>query len=190
MLPFSVPLDVWDGLGDGEQWTIYGDGKIVDDLGAEIPGNWGTLDIGDESNSTAALNDQILEGLTQSDLDALYADGRIPTNEYIDSTQTVTMQADSGISIGLKHSVTQIHGETRIVPIYDSSTGDPGNNLEFQVVKWGVVRVIDSTWQGTINTSITLSKAYIYDGYLRPQTDLSNTDGIIEAAYTSPVLVE
>ena len=190
VIPFSIPEDVWDGRADGEQWSIYGDGKITDNFGAEIPGNWGTLDIGPTSNSTAALNTQILDGLLQSDLDALYGDGRIPQNTHIDATQPVTMQADTGLSSGLKHSVTQIHGETRIAPIYEGNSGASGNNLEFNVVKWGVVRVIDSTWQGTKNTNITIAKSYIYDGHLRPQTDLSDTTGIIEAAFTSPVLVE
>jgi hypothetical protein len=37
---------------------------------------------------------------------------------------------------------------------------------------------------------IEVTKSYIYDGDLVPDPDLSVTDGVIEGAYTSPVLVE
>ncbi|MEX0679706.1 MAG: pilus assembly protein TadG-related protein [Pirellulales bacterium] len=189
VIPFAVPKDVWDGRDTGEQWTIYGDGKMTDDSGVVIPGNWGTLDIGPTDNSTDALNDQITNGLKQSDIDALYADNRISTTTYIDTSHTISMQGDTGISIGLKLSVVPIHGETRIVPIFDSNSGAPGNNLEYNVVKWGVVTVIDSNWQGAKNTNIVIEKSYDYQGELRP-ADLSSTTGYVEGAFTSPVLVE
>ncbi len=190
VLPFAVPQDAWDSRGIGEEWSIYGDGKITDFAGGQIPGNWGTLDIGSTSNSTDALNAQILDGLNQADLDALHGDGRISSNASIDASASVSMQADTGLSTGLKQSVQPIHGQTRIVPIYDGNSGAGGNNLEFSVVKWGVVKVVDSHWQGDKNTNITIAKAYDYMGELTPQPDLSNTNGVVEAAYTTPVLVE
>ena len=190
VLPFAVPQDVWDAQDKGDEWSIYGDGKITDDFGAEIPGNWGTLDIGPTSNSTDDLNSQILNGLTQLDLDALYADNRIPTNTYIDGSQPVSMQGETGLSTGLKHSIEPIHGQTRIVPIYNSNSGAGGNLLEYNVVKWGVVKVVDSNWQGAKNTNVTIAKWYDYHGELSPNPDLSSTTEYIEGAYTSPVLVE
>ena len=63
VLPFSVPENVWDAHQMGDSWSVYGDGKMYDDLGNEIPGNWGTVDIGDEANSTSDLGDQIVEWL-------------------------------------------------------------------------------------------------------------------------------
>ena len=190
IIPFSVPEDVWDGHDTGDQWSIYGDGRILDSLGAEVPSNWGTLDIGKTDNSTADLNRQILNGLRQSDIDVLYTDGRITTTDYIDASHTVSMQADTGMSLGLKQSVTRIHGETRILPIYDFNSGEAGNNLEYNIVRWGVVTVVDSNWQGSMNTDVITEKSYDYHGELRPNPDLSSTTGYIEGAYTSPVLVE
>ena len=191
VLPFAVPQDVWDARDMGEQWSIYGDGKIQDASGAEIPGNWGTVDIGSTSNSTNDLNQQITNGLTQTDLDWLYFDNRIPTNAYIDGSQAVSMQGDTGLSAGLKQSVEAIHGQTRLVPIYDSNSGEGGNNLEYNVVSWGVVKVVDSYWQGgSKHTNLTIAKAYDYQGELRPNSDLSDTTVYIEGAFTSPVLVE
>ncbi len=78
ILPFAIPMDVWVSKPHNEVWSIYGDWRIEDQFGNEIPGNWGTLDIGNQSNSTSDLVDQINNGLRQQDLDALYNDGRIP----------------------------------------------------------------------------------------------------------------
>ena len=190
VLPFAVPQDIWDNKDMGEEWSIYGDGKIKDDFGVEIPGDWGTVDIGNTNNSTADLSDQILNGLRQSDLDSLYADGRIPTNTHIDGSQLTLMQSDAGLSTGMKLAVQAVHGQTRLVPIYNSNSGDPGNNLEYNIVKWGVVKVVDSHWQGANNTNLTIARSYDYHGELRPDPDLSSTTVYIEGAFTSPVLVE
>ena len=190
VLPFSVPESVWDGQDIGDEWSIYGDGKIKDNDGNLIPGNWGTVDIGTTNNSTNDLNDQIINGLHQSDIDALHADARISNDAFIDASQPVSLQADTGISSGLKNSVIPIAGQMRIVPIYDSSSGTPGNTLNIGVVKWGVVKVINSVWQGEKNTNVTIAKSYDYQGELRAQPDLGSTTGYVEGAFTSPVLVE
>ncbi|MBN1852878.1 MAG: hypothetical protein JW829_09145 [Pirellulales bacterium] len=191
VLPFATPKELWDDLEPGGTWIAYGDGKLKDAYGTDVPGNWGTVDIGSEDNSTDALNDQILHGLRQGDLDALYEDNRIPELTHIDSSIDSLMQGDTGLSVGLKSSVRAVHGCQRIVPIYDQLSGDlNGNNLEFHVVGWGVVTVIDSTWQGEVNTYVILRKSHIFQGELRPAGTLSSVSGAIDGAYTSPVLVE
>jgi hypothetical protein len=190
VLPFGMPLNIWEMHEPDEVWTVYGDGKLVDSNGDEIPGNWGTIDIGAAGNSTSDLGDQMLNGLRQSDVDALYADNRIPRETHIESDETVWMNADTGISSGMKSAVQAIHGLKRIVPIYDTLTGESGNNLEFRVVGWGVVIVDGSHWGGEPHTWVNVKKSFTYDGELRPQPDLSNTVGVIEGAFTSPVLVE
>jgi hypothetical protein len=57
-------------------------------------------------------------------------------------------------------------------------------------VKWGIVKVIGSTWEGNTNTNVTIQKSYDYQGDLQPHANLGNTTGIVEGAYTAPVLVE
>ncbi len=80
---------------------------------------------------------------------------------------------------------------TRLVPIYDKiNSPTSGNNLEFNIIGWGVVEVVDSNWGGEKDTWVNIRKAHMYDGDLRPQPDLSNTTDVIAAVYTSPVLVE
>ena len=190
VLPVGVPKTEWDSLSDGDTWVIYGDGKIEDLSGNSIPGNWGTLDIGSENNSTSDLGDQIVNGLHQSHLDALQADGRINTNEYIDTQQATWLQADTGISSGLKSYVQQIHGQNRVLPLYEALSNDGGNNLEFKITKWGVVKVVDSRWNGNKNTYIKVQKAYIYESKLRPHPGLSGFEEVIAGAYTTPTLIE
>ena len=190
VLPFSVRENIWDMQDPGSQWNVYGDGRITDDLGNLIPGNWGTVDIGDSNNSTADISGQIIQGLRQHDLDALYAEGRISSNTELDSTNAWLSQAETGMSTGIKDAVRQVHGQTRIIPIYDSVMGG-GNNADFNVVKWGVVEVVGSNWAGAQNSSVTLRKVFTYNGStLRAQPDLSNTDNLIDGAFTTPVLVE
>jgi hypothetical protein len=163
----------------------------MEDLsGNVVPGNWGTLDIGSTNNSTSDLSDQIVNGLDQSDLDALHADDRIPSSDYIDALSPTWMQADPGLSSGMKSAVREVHGKTRIIPLYEATAGSSGNNLEFKVTQWGVVKVIDSTWNGAVNTYVKIQKAYVYEGHLRPRPSLASDDDVIAGAFTSPVLVE
>ena len=190
VLPMAIPQNVWESLKPNDPWIGYGDGKMADGSGNEIPGNWGTLDIGHESNSTSDLGNQMVNGLNQGDLDSLYSDNRLQTNSSIDSTQSVLLEADTGISTGMKASVRAIHGKSKIVPIFDFVQGGGGNILEYHVVAWGVVEVVDSGWAGAKNTFVQLRKAYLYDGDLWAHADLGNTTDIIKSAYTSPVLVE
>jgi hypothetical protein len=102
------------------------------------------VDIGGTDNSTNDLSDQILTGLRQKDLDALFADGRISNNQFIDATQPISVQADPGLSSGLKAAVEAVHGQLRYMPIYEAVGGGDGNNPEYQIVEWGLVRVVNS----------------------------------------------
>ena len=191
VLPFATPKPLWDSLDPGEMWTAYGDGKLQDAIGNDVPGNWGTVDIGQTDNSTSELRDQILNGLRQSDIDALYADGRINQNSYVDGSQPTWMQGDPGMSSGMKSAVQAVHGTKKYIPIYDTLGGElGGNNVEFHVIGWGVVTVIDSQWAGAVNTWVKVKKSHTYDGTLRPASSLSNGTAYIEGAYTTPVLVE
>lgn len=191
ILPFGTPVDLWDGLDVGDTWNAYGDGKLKDANGGAIPGNWGTIDVGHANNSSSSINDQILNGLRQSDIDALYTDGRIGQSGHLDSSAPTWMNADTGLSSGLKQSVEQVHGKKRLIPIYSELAGSPaGNNLEFRIVRWGVVTVINSKWQGDKNTYITVRKSHTYSGELRPKRSLGGSTPYIDGAFTSPVLIE
>jgi hypothetical protein len=190
VLPFATPKIMWDSLSEGAQWTVYGDGRLENELGLPVPGNWGTVDIGENANSTSDMNDQIVNGLRQTDLDALASNGRIPDNSQIDGSQPMWLQGEPGLSAGLKHGVQAVHGLKKVIPIFDSLAGAGGNTSEFHIVGWGVVTVIDSRWQGSTNIQVRLRKSHALMGELRPAADLGTETGLIDGAYTSPALVE
>jgi hypothetical protein len=196
VLPFTIPEQEWEEASPGDTWNVYGDGQVRDASGKKIPGNWGTCDLGNQNNSTADLRNQILHGLRQKDLDALHADGRIPQNTHIDSHVPFQANGDPGLSAGMKHAVEAIHGQKRLIPIVDEIQGGNGkgkgggNNLEYRVTGWAVCQVVDSTWKGSKNTQVRIMKSHLYDGALTPNRDLSDTEGTIEGAYTTPALVE
>lgn len=191
ILPIAIPEDTWNTHTAGQDWSIYGDGRLVDSNGNEVPGNWGTLDVGASSNANSNIVDQINDGLSQQDLDHLASDGTIPTNTHIDGNIPIWLNGDPGFSAGMKDAVTSSHGQTKLIPIFSETNSDPnGGNLDFHVVGWGVVEIVDSFWQGNKNSNITIRKSYSYDGDLRPNRDLGNTSDVIAGAFTAPVLVQ
>jgi hypothetical protein len=189
ILPIAMSSEVWDSRARGDSWSVYGDGRILDGLGNEIPGNWGTLDIGSNSNSTNDLGNQINDGLRQSDLDALHAAGTIPDNTRIAGTAQIWLNGDTGFSSGIRHGIENAHGHKKIAPIFDQTISQ-GGGLEFRVVGWGVVEVVNSRWNGNSKSFVEIRKSYTYDSDLRPNPDLGDTTDVIEAAFTSPVLVQ
>lgn len=189
VLPFAVPEDVWDMQKNGDSWIIYDNMQMTDLYGDPIPGNWGTVDIGYTNNSTNDINDQVLNGLRQADLDWLYSEGRISSSEYFNANDQIWLSADTGLSQGVKNSVTQVYDQIKLIPIFDqTNAGSSGENLEYHVVKWGVVKVTNSTWGNPV--SITIERQAVYNGLMKAQKSLANTGGVIEGMYTIPALVE
>ncbi|MFT5303568.1 MAG: hypothetical protein ACI814_004388, partial [Mariniblastus sp.] len=189
VFPFAIEQKAWNVLGQGETLAIYGDGRIEDEFGQQIPGNWGTVDIGSASNSASSLSNQILSGLTQDDLDSLYNQNRISTTEYIDSGLVIKLNGDTGLSAGLKFAVRDVETQMRIAPVYREMIGQ-GGNLEFEIIEWVAIEVVNSSWHGSQNSSIEVRKSYIYDQNLFPVNDLSDLTETIGGAYTVAVLVE
>ncbi len=189
VLPIVIPLNEWHASNPGDTWSIYGDGQLQDGNGKNVPGNWGTCDIGSEFNSTFDIRHQTLHGLDQSHLDALFADGRIPQNTHIDARQSCYLNGDTGLSSGMKHAILAIQDQNRIIPLIDSFS-DGGGGLEYHVSGWAVCKVGDSSWKGNKNTFVNIKKSFMYDGLLKPNPDLSVTEGVIEGAFTTPTLVQ
>lgn len=189
VLPMAVPEQVWNDYDTGDRFKIYSNGGLKDTWDNPIPGNWGTVDVGNTNNSTADISNQIEHGLRQSDLDALAADGRISSSESIRTSEPLQLQGETGMSAGMRSAVQAIHGEVRYLPIFDKVQGS-GNTAEFNIVGWGVVEVVDSNWNGNNHTWLRVEKTTTYDLDLAPHTDLSDTSGTIDGAFTAAVLVE
>jgi len=190
ILPITIDLTAWNHLGFGDTVSIYGDGRLEDPTGNSIPGNWGTVDIGARSNSTNDLAEQIENGLRQEDLDSLHSQGAIPDPSHIDSQQEVlTLNGDTGFSSGMKNAIIPAHGTRKLMPIYSETAGQ-GGNLTFDIVGWGIVEIVDSGWNGNTNSYVEVRKTYTYEGNMTPANDLSDESVMIDAVFTSPVLIQ
>ena len=189
ILPIAIEHTAWGQILQGQTASIYGGGQIVGSDGSTLNGNWGTVDIGLTSNSTTSLSDQIANGLQQSDLNALYKQGRIEDASHIDSIVSMDLNGDTGLSAGLKHAILAAHDMKKVAPIYKEVVGS-GGKLEFTIVSWVTVEIVDSGWKGAQNSFVMVRKAYTYDKDLYPVHDLTDSSVSIEGAFTSPVLIQ
>jgi Flp pilus assembly protein TadG len=144
LLPFTLDIDTWQDLVDGNSTDQYAwnsethqvqpgaDGWVEVNLfpqGTGSPGNRGTVDIGGSNNSTADIARQILQGVSEADL--AHHGGSL----QFDSEGKLYLNGDTGISAGVKDELSSIIGQPRIIPIFESVTGN-GNNAMYTIVKW------------------------------------------------------
>ncbi len=113
--------------------------------GTGSPGNRGTVDIGGANNSTADIARQIVYGISQQDLIDL---GKPLT---LDSSGTLTLNGDTGISAGVKDELASIKGKTRIIPVFSTVSGN-GNNAVYTIVQWVGVRILDVRLTGAMKS--------------------------------------
>jgi hypothetical protein len=113
--------------------------------GTGSPGNRGTVDIGGQNNSTNDIARQILHGISAEDLAAL---GK-PL--VLDSSGTMTLNGDTGISAGVKDELASIVGQKRIIPIFSSVSGN-GNNASYNIVAWVGIRILDVRLTGAMKS--------------------------------------
>ena len=188
LLPIAISEEAWDNLQSGDEASVYGD-RITDNNGNNVSGNFGTVNIGPASNSTRELRDQIDNGLSENDLQSLHNQGVIQSPNFIDSQIPLTVQADPGLSAGIRRSIEAAESSIRLIPIIESFSGK-GGNAEARIVRWGVVEVGDSQFKGSNNTFVNIKRVFGYNSLLSANPDLSDTSDVIEGAYTSPALVE
>ena len=106
------------------------------------PGNWGTIDIGVESNSTDVIGEQILYGITAAQMD------RYPGSKIIATADApITFTGNPGISSALKDPLIAIIGQPRILPLYDVEDAQ-GNNTTYRVIQLVGVRIVDVNFRG------------------------------------------
>lgn len=160
LLPFALDLDTWTDLLAGvgtDNWRWDEGSKTVvagtDDIlecnlypqGTGSPGNRGTVDIGSANNSTCDLSRQIVHGISPQDLE--YMGGKIEFN----SCGKLYLNGDTGISAGVKDELASIRGQTRIIPIFESVTGN-GNNAQYTIVRFVGVRILDVKLTGSMSS--------------------------------------
>jgi Flp pilus assembly protein TadG len=161
IMPFALDKQTWDNLinnGVGtdnwnwdtgaEQVTAGGDGIKEVNLypqGTGSPGNRGTIDVGGSNNSTADLARQIVDGVSRQDMIDL---GK-PLE--FDANGKLYLNGDTGISAGVKDELASIKGKTRIIPIFETVSGN-GNNANYTIVQWVGVRILDVKLTGSMSS--------------------------------------
>ena len=177
LLPLALKVDAWNDLlagafTSGDNWTYDAatgavspgpDGinelNIYPGGGAnQLPsGNFGTVDIGSSSNSTADLSRQIRYGVSADDLD--YFGGEL----MLGSDGTLQLSGDTGLSAALKDDLVAIKGMPRAIPLFSSVTG-PGNNSMFTVVGFAGINIMEVKLTGSMNSKkVIIQPAYVVD---------------------------
>lgn len=174
LLPFALIDSAWTGLLTG-QWTT-GDHYSYDKATGTVtpgsdgipelnlypgagptqlpPGNYGTVDIGSQNNSSADIARQIVYGVNQSDLDALGGELMIPS----------WLNGDTGLSAGFKDELTSIIGLPRAIPIFDELGGGNGNNSQYHIVRFGGIRIMHVKLTGPMTKKeVIIQPAYVVD---------------------------
>jgi hypothetical protein len=150
--------------------------------GTGSPGNRGTVDIGGSNNSTSDIARQILHGISSSDFASLTASGR--TLEF-DACGKLYLNGDTGISAGVKDELAAIIGKPRVIPIFESVTGN-GNNAEYKIVRWQGIRIMAVKLTGSMSQKhVTIQVAPVVVNGIVP----SPTAGVSAYVYSPVVLV-
>lgn len=160
LLPFALDKETWDAMLQGvgqDQWAYDAatgevkagsDGILEVNLypqGTGSPGNRGTVDIGNPNNSTKDLSRQIRDGISAKDLE--YVGGKIELN----SEGKLYLNADTGISAGVKDDLAAIIGKPRIIPLFSKVTGN-GNNATYEIVQFVGIRILEVKLTGSMNS--------------------------------------
>jgi Flp pilus assembly protein TadG len=177
LLPFALDKQTWDSMLAGDTsvstdiWNYNSAGYAVSSgsdgirevnlfpQGTGSPGNRGTVKIGTNNNSTATIVDQILHGISPSEM-ANYPNSQLT----FDSSGDLYLGANPGISAGFKAALASIIGQTRFIPIFTSVVGN-GNNAQYDIVAFVGVCICDVNLTGSMSTKhLTVQPANCYSG--------------------------
>ena len=172
LLPFTMKIEDWESLEAGNGTDDFdvdsgsdtvsggGDGIAEGKMYPEklngnhiTPGNFGTIDIGNSNNSTTELVRQITEGVSSADL------AQMPGGEL---NAGMTLDGETGMSIGIKDAVESIIGQERTIPIYDTVAGT-GDTTGFHIVGFAGIRIVDVNLTGN-DKYIKIQPAVVTDG--------------------------
>jgi Flp pilus assembly protein TadG len=120
------------------------------------PGNFGTVNLGQDNNGTPILERQILYGPNAQDLSAF------PNNTIqLGADGTLLLTGNPGISAGFKPDLEAIRGQPRSFPLYISVAGQ-GANTYYTIVAFGGLTILDVDLTGN-NKHVTVQPEYVLD---------------------------
>jgi hypothetical protein len=175
LLPFALDIKEWNKLlaGSGpDNWgydptskQIYSGGDGVREIklypekktaSGITPGNFGTIDIGGTDNSNSVLKRQISDGVSAEDL--AYHGGELKLDPV---SQTLTLNGETGLSVGMDLALPDAVGEARTIPLY-SKVVSGGNTAQFTIVAFVGVRILTFDLNGS-NKYIMIQPAVVVD---------------------------
>ena len=116
------------------------------------------MDVGSPDNSTAALERQILYGVSKEDLE--YFGGSLT----LGSDGTLEMNGDTGVSAGVKDELETIEGKRRSIMLYSTVRGQ-GNTAVYTIVGFAGVRVMYVKLTGSMaQKKVVIQPAIVVDG--------------------------
>lgn len=204
LLPFALSVTAWTNLNNGS-WSMgdklrydsasklvsrgpdgLGELNLYPGSGSEVgsgdqlpPGNFGTLDIGGQDNSSAVISRQIREGMSIEDLAPHGGELRF------DADGKIFLNGDTGISAGFKDDLLAIKGQTRALPLFNAVSG-PGNNATYTIVAFAGVRVMDIDLTGSMSKKrVVIQPAVVVDA----SAIGDETEEPSFAVFTPPTLV-
>ena len=113
----------------------------------DAPGNFGTIDIGSDNNSTCELLDDIRHGPSYEDIELI--GGLTLTDDNGDGIFTKWFNGNTGVSSVLRVAIEDIIGEPRILSLHRQVLYT-GNNAEFEVCRYVAVKVVDLKMTGAL----------------------------------------
>jgi Flp pilus assembly protein TadG len=164
----SLPPGVVQGNGSDDwsynpttrAYTSGGDGIHEINLyptKGNSPGNFGTLNLGQDNNGTPILERQILYGPNAQDL------ASFPNNTIgLGSDGKLVLIGNPGISAGFKDDLAAIRGQPRTFPLYTSVDGQ-GANTQYTIVAFGGLTILDVDLTGN-NKHVTVQPEFVQDG--------------------------
>lgn len=183
VLPITLDVETWDNLiehGIGTDYFTYNeatgeitngpDGILEVNLYPETwganPSNRGTLDIGQTNNSASDIARQILHGLNSDDLDAI--GGSLTWPRWFNG--------DPGLSAGIKDELEAVKGLPRSIPIFDVTNNGNGGNLDYHVIKFVGIRIMDVKLTGKpASKHVTIQPApYVSDDVIPGDVEITD----------------
>jgi hypothetical protein len=193
ILPITIWKEYWEATltaGEDDNWAW----DPVDQSVTEGPdetsemvlfptrnasaGNFGTVNIGTFSNSTAHLSTQIREGISDADLQ--YHGGELK----LDDNGQLSLAGNPGISASLQDDLLGIVGEVRVIPLYET-VENPGANAIYTIVKFVGVRIMAVQLHGGDKYVAVQPADVSYKGTIE-----SAESGTSDGVFSPPVIVQ
>jgi hypothetical protein len=195
LLPLAMDLQTWQDAMAGtgpDDWSwdesidrpdASSDGKVEVNLypdgGTGASGNRGLIEIGPSGGDVPTLRQQILHGISPSDLN--HHGGSLELN----SQGQMALGGQPGVNATLHSELSAIVGETRIVPLFDQLT-ESGSNASYTIVRFGGVRIMYIDLNASPKR-IMVQPTYVYVHGAIPDTSSSSSSS--DMIYSAPGLV-